>query len=228
MSDHKASSTVSLNSSHWGVFAPVVAGGRVVATEPFFRDGDPSDIIRSIPDAVHHRSRVTQPAVREGWLREGPGAASDGRGGDRFIPVTWERVLDLITAELKRVIAAHGNEAIFGGSYGWSSAGRFHHAKSQLSRFLSLIGGFVNSRDSYSTAAGSVLLKHVVGDSTATSGGSSWQTIADHAQLVVMFGGIPVRNTQVTPGGVGEHTTRRWLQAAKANGLRPAPIRTLR
>jgi biotin/methionine sulfoxide reductase len=217
--DENAIAADALNSSHWGVFAPVVVGGRVVDVRPFVRDPDPSSIIRSIPDAVHHRSRVTQPAVREGWLRHGPGRAGEGRGGDRFIPVTWERALSLISSELTRVIATHGNTAIFGGSYGWSSAGRFHHAKSQLQRFLSLIGGFVDARDTYSNAAGSVLVKHIVGDSRAVSGGTSWQSIAEHTELVVMFGGIPVRNTQVTPGGVGEHTTRRWLEKAKSAGV---------
>jgi biotin/methionine sulfoxide reductase len=208
-----------LNSSHWGIFVPVVADGQVVDAQPFARDSNPSSIIRSIPDAVHHRCRVIQPAVREGWLRFGPRAAGEGRGRDRFVPVTWERALDLVSAELKRIIANYGNEAIFGGSYGWSSAGRFHHAKSQLQRFLGLIGGFVNTRDTYSNAAGTVLVKHVLGDSQAVAGGTSWQDIVDHSQLVVMFGGIPLRNTQVTPGGVGEHTTRRWLERAAARGV---------
>jgi biotin/methionine sulfoxide reductase len=34
--------------------------------------------------------------------------------------------------------------AIFGGSYGWGSAGRFHHPQSQLHRFLNCIGGYVS------------------------------------------------------------------------------------
>jgi biotin/methionine sulfoxide reductase len=219
VADRKPSRIAQLNSSHWGVFAPTVADGRITSVEPFFRDSDPSNIIRSIPDAVHHRSRVTQPAVREGWLRHGPGRANEGRGGDRFVPVSWDQALNLVASELQRVIGIYGNEALFAGSYGWASAGRFHHAKSQLQRFLGLIGGFVNSRDTYSTAAGSVILKHVIGDSSATSGGTSWQSIADHTQLVVMFGGIPIRNTQVTPGGLGEHTTRRWLTKVKGGGV---------
>ena len=63
---------VSLNSSHWGVFDTIVEEGRVVDARPFARDPDPSPIISSIPDAVHHRCRVTEPAVREGWLKYGP------------------------------------------------------------------------------------------------------------------------------------------------------------
>jgi biotin/methionine sulfoxide reductase len=116
-----------LNSSHWGVFDPLVVEGRIAEARPFPKDPDPSPIIRSIPDAVHHPCRVAQPAVRAGWLKHGPGKACEGRGGDRFVPVTWERALALVEHELKRVISNYGNEAIFGGSYDWSSAGRFRH-----------------------------------------------------------------------------------------------------
>jgi biotin/methionine sulfoxide reductase len=221
--------TQSLNSSHWGAFDPVVTDGRLVDVRPFARDPNPSPIIRSIPDAVYHHSRVTQPAIREGWLKHGPGRANDGRGGDRFVPVSWERALDLVSGELKRVIHEHGNHTIFGGSYGWSSAGRFHHAQSQLRRFLGLIGGFTASRDTYSNAAGTVLAKNVLGSTQAVNGpGTSWQSIVEHTNLVVAFGGIPIRNTQVTPGGVGEHTTRGWLTKAHAAGVKFCNISPMR
>jgi hypothetical protein len=55
-----------LNHSHWGVFEPVVADGKLVAVRSFAKDSDPSPLLHSIPDAVSHRSRVMRPAVREG------------------------------------------------------------------------------------------------------------------------------------------------------------------
>ena len=210
---------VTFNSSHWGVFDPVVQDGRIVEARPFARDPDPSPMIRSIPDAVHHRCRVTEPAVRESWLEYGPGQGSERRGKDRYIAVSWERALDLVAGELRRAIDAYGNQSIFGGSYGWASAGRFHHAKSQLHRFLVRIGGFTDARDTYSNAAGSVIVKHVVGNSDLVRGGTSWQSIVESTKLLVMLGGVPTRNTQVTPGGVGEHTTIGWLARAKAAGV---------
>ncbi len=39
---------MTINSSHWGVFEPIVADGRVVAVRSFAPDPDPSPIIRSI------------------------------------------------------------------------------------------------------------------------------------------------------------------------------------
>ena len=210
----------SLSSSHWGVFEPVLRDGRMVGVRPFAHDRDPSDIITSIPDAVGHASRVTQPHIRRGWLDHGPGGANDGRGGDRYVPVSWDRALDLAAGELKRVIADHGNEAIFAGSYGWASAGRFHHAPSQLKRFLNTIGGFTYSVDTYSNAAGSVLARRVLGTQQAIDGPlTSWGSIVDNSELVVMFGGLPTRNTQITHGGPGEHVARGWLAKAKQAGV---------
>ena len=82
-----------LNHSHWGTFSPVIDEGRLVGARPFTRDPDPSPLLDSIADAVTHRSRVTRPAVREGYLKAGPGRANEGRGGDRFIEVEWDRAL---------------------------------------------------------------------------------------------------------------------------------------
>ena len=218
-----------LSRSHWGVFEPIVEGGRVVDTKPFAKDRDPSRILHSIPDAVAHRSRVMKPAVREGWLKRGFGGNREGRGSDRFVEVSWDRALDLVAAELQRVIAEHGNESIFAGSYGWASPGRFHHAQSQLKRFLVNIGGFTFSRDSYSNAAGTVLARHVLGSSQIIDGpGTSWQSIVDNTNLVVMFGGVPLRNTQVRLGGPGEHTTRDFLARAKAAGVRFCNVSPIR
>jgi biotin/methionine sulfoxide reductase len=73
--------------------------------------------------------------VRRGWL-EGKRGPDQRRGRDEFVPLSWDAALDLLGAELIRVRDRHGAGSVFGGSYGWSSAGRFHHAQSQVHRFL--------------------------------------------------------------------------------------------
>ena len=73
--------------------------------------------------------------VRAGWL-EGGRASGAGRGREPFVPVDWERALELVAGELARVRREHGPSAIMGGSQGWSSAGHFHEARGQLRRFL--------------------------------------------------------------------------------------------
>src|SRR5689334_4684217 len=121
-----------LHDSHWGAFRAEVCDGRVIGVRPFEKDPDPSPLIHSIPDALYGQSRVARPLIRKGWLDEGPGGDRERRGVDPFVPVEWNQALDLVAAELRRVKEHHGNQAIFAGSYGWSSAGRFHHARTQL------------------------------------------------------------------------------------------------
>lgn len=218
-----------LNSSHWGAFEPILVDGRVSEVRAFARDPDPSPMLRSIPDTLYDRSRVMQPAIRAGWLKGGPGRSSQLRGKDHYISVSWERALDLVADEIKRVIRDHGNEAIFAGSYGWGSAGKFHHARSHLQRFLGGVGGFTGARDTYSNAAGTVLVRNVLGSTQAMNGpGTSWKSVAENSDLVVMFGGLPIRNTQVAPGGMGEHTTRNWLETAKRAGVEFCNISPIR
>jgi len=91
---------------------------------------------------------------------------------------------------------AHGNEAIFGGSYGWASAGRFHHAQSQIHRFLNCIGGYVAHTDNYSYAAVNNLAPHVVGrfSQVVLDDATSWPVIVEHTRMMVMFGGLPKKN----------------------------------
>src|SRR4029078_7409379 len=90
---------------------------------------------------VHSKSRIAQPMVREGWLKNGPGR-SEGRGREPVVPVSWDKALDLVAPELARVRRDHGPQSIMGGSQGWSSAGIFHEARVQLYRFLAAGGGF--------------------------------------------------------------------------------------
>ncbi|GLZ13364.1 biotin sulfoxide reductase [Actinomadura sp. NBRC 104425] len=220
--------TWTTTTSHWGAHRvrPVPGGGLQVAPHP--ADPAPSPLLGNVPGALRHPTRVAAPAVRRGWLERGPGPSA-GRGREPFVEVSWERALDLVAGELERVRRGHGNEAIFGGSYGWASAGRFHHAQSQLHRFLNTIGGYTASRGSYSLGASLVVLPHLVGDADAVlRRGSSWPTILEHTRLLVAFGGLPAKNVGVTPGGVTRHTTAAALAALIPAGVEIALVSPLR
>ena len=207
--------------THWGAYEIEVDDGAITAVHSHEEDPDPSAIGKSFEDSIHHRSRIMQPAVRKGWLERGAKKHGGGRGAEPFVPVSWETALDLVAGELERVKETHGNEAIFAGSYGWASAGRFHHAQSQIHRFLKQFGGYTYSVNSYSTAAAQVIMPHVTGfkflDIIDTM--TAWPVIAKHTGLVVMFGGIPLKNAQVNSGGIGRHVTRDWLQRCRDNGV---------
>ena len=187
--------------SHWGAFRAETAGGRVTGALPFAKDPEPSPVVASIPDAVHHASRIAGPMARRGWL---DGDGGEGRGRDSYVPLDWDRAVDLIAGEVARVGRDFGNASIFGGSYGWASAGRFHHAKSQLHRFLCMAGGFTSQLHNYSYAAGLAVLPHILGGVEAAAGPvTDWPSIVEHTGLMVSFGGLPVKNAQVDSGGNG-------------------------
>lgn len=217
------------HSAHVGAFNALVSEGRLVGVEPFERDGHPTALIDAIPSAIYSPTRIDQPYVRASWLRDGPGARTDRRGQEAFVPVDWEQALDLVAREQQRVQAEHGPDGVFGGSYGWSSAGRFHHAKTQLQRFLGLAGGYVDQRHSYSNAAGHAILPHIFGIKTLGYGPfTSWDSIAEHTKTFVAFGGLGHKNTSVEPGGMGEHGTHNWFGRLKSGGVRVVSITPLR
>jgi biotin/methionine sulfoxide reductase len=193
------------NHSHWGAFLAEVADGRIIGVRPFEHDPDPSPIIEAVPDAVHSAMRIAQPMVREGWLKAG-GGHGEGRGREPFVPVTWDRALDLIAGELSRVKHDHGHAAIMAGSQGWASAGIFHEARGQLRRFMSAFGGFVDQTSNYSFGTALTFLPHVIGSAQGVTGPlTSWSSIARHAGLMVLFGGCNPKNMQVTKGGCAGH-----------------------
>lgn len=225
----EAGETDPLLFTHMGAYRARGVGGRIEAFTPFEQDRAPSDIGASIPGALTDPLRIPQPMVRSGFLKNGA-ASREGRGREPFVPVSWERANGLVAREVRRIIAAHGNEAIFGGSYGWASAGRVNHAQSQLHRFLNCAGGYVRSVNTHSYAAAEVLLPHVIGglDGLATRH-SPWADIAAHAKLFVMFGGVPLKNAQVSAGGVARHVIRDELLRCRAAGVafvNVSPIRS--
>lgn len=200
------------------MFSAESVAGEVTAVHPYEGDSNPSPMLGNLAGSVRSRSRVTGPAVRRGWLENGPGP-SDRRGADEFVSVTWGELTELLARELRRVVDTHGNNAIFGGSYGWASAGRFHHAQSQVHRFLNQLGGYTKSVHSYSLGATGVIMPRVVGTHWKLFARStSWDVIAKHSDLLVSFGGVPIKNTGVNAGGTSGHPTLGALDAFRARG----------
>ncbi len=204
--------------THWGAFAADMRNGDIYAVRPFEGDADPSPLLGNLPGSLRHHSRIATPAVRRGWLRDGPGPTTR-RGDDEFVAVTWDQLTELLAEELRRVIETHGNEAIFGGSYGWSSAGRFHHAQSQVHRFLNLLGGYTFSRHSYSLGATGVIMPRVVGThDDLFKRSTAWDVIVEHTELLVCFGGLALKNTAINHGGTTAHPARDALRRYRARG----------
>jgi biotin/methionine sulfoxide reductase len=215
------------HSSHWGAFS-VRRGVSGIEIVPHPRDPAPSPLLGNLPAALTHRARIARPAVRRGWLDRGPGA-DRSRGRDEFVAMPWDEVLDLVAAEWRRVYAEYGPRGVFGGSYGWSSAGRFHHAQGQVHRFLNMAGGYVRSVNSYSSGAAIVILPHVLGPQEAASRNNvGWDELATQTELVLAFGGMALKNNDVGGGGTSQHIARDRLLAARARGAEFHVISPLR
>lgn len=217
---------IKYTSSHWGTyqFDPDV---RPVDLQPFKSDPHPSMISEGWQTALTDEDvRIKRPALRKGWLAGDKGKA---RNDDSFVEVPWDEALNVAAAALKDTIETHGNKAIFGGSYGWASAGRFHHAQSQLRRFLNLAGGYTGARNTYSHAAAEVLLPHVIGmtNKEFEEALTTWPLVAAHCTLMLAFGGISTRTAQIAAGGTTEHNVGYWMAQAAANGMQTVCISPL-
>lgn len=206
--------------THWGAFEAEVRDGRLIAARPWGPAGGNAAMIGALPRLVHSPLRIARPHVRRAYLANGPRAGGQGRGRDEIVPVSWDTALDLVAEALARTRAEHGPSAIFGGSYGWSSAGRFHHARTQVRRFLAAVGGFTDQIGNYSWGAADALLPHVLGSSEAVSAAAtSWSMIADHTDLMIAFGGLNPKNWRVTSGGAGDHAVPAMLERAARRGM---------
>ena len=211
-----------LTAAHWGVYeVEYDEQGQAKQLHPFSKDPDPSAIgLHMLSDEVA-RLRVRRPAIRKSWLEKGPGTRNELRGQEPFVEVPWDEALDLVAKELARVKATYSNRSIFGGSYGWSSAGRFHHAQSQVHRFLNSIGGYVRHQDSYSLGAARVLMPHIVAPmDELMSMHTRWDVLARDCKLFVTFGGVPLKNAQINAGGATLHHVKGGLRSMRESGVR--------
>ena len=207
-----------LASSHWGAYEVVRDHGTITGLRGNDRDPSPSPIGLGMWQAYQSELRIRKPAIRAGWLDR---RDRNHRGREPFVEVSWDEALELTASELRQVIDSHGNQAVFGGSYGWSSAGRFHHAQSQVHRFLNVLGGYVRHVDTYSLGAGRAVMPHIVATmDELMQGHHDWNVLLEHTRLMVCFGGIPIKNTQVGSGGASEHLASDALKKIANAGCR--------
>ncbi|WP_036424926.1 molybdopterin-dependent oxidoreductase [Mycolicibacterium vinylchloridicum] len=226
-----AESTRTNTVTHWGSYSVLSESGRVISLEPSPGDRAPSPIGSGMASAQRDHARITQPMIREGWLIDGPCPAGGRRGRDRFVPVPHDMATALVAAEIDRVRQKFGNSAIYAGSYGWASAGRFHHAKSQIRRFMGMAGGYVDSVNTYSAGALEVIMPHIIGGSplSMSTRCPTYDEIADRGELVVSFGGMARKNAQICQGGIADHTVPELQDRCRRAGVRfvnVSPVRS--
>lgn len=213
--------------AHWGSYL-VDDTGPAPRLLPDPGDPHPARIGRGWLDAMQNTdTRIARPSIRKGWLQ---GRDRNRHGETEFVELPWDEALDLLAKELTRVKDTYGNEAIFAGSYGWASAGRFHHAQSQMRRFLNSIGGYAGSSETYSHAGAEVILPHIVGMSNAVFQDqmTSWPLVVEHCETFIAFGGVSKRPAQVASAGISRHDTHDWLGKMAAKGCHIVNVSPLR
>jgi trimethylamine-N-oxide reductase (cytochrome c) len=217
-----------LTGSHWGAFRAKVQGGRFVAIQPWEKDPHPSAQLTGVMDSVYSPTRIKYPMIRRAWLEKGPGAEVGTRGNGDFVRVPWDRALDLVAAELKRVEQKFGPGAIFAGSYGWKSAGKMHNCRTLVRRMMNLNGGFVNYTGDYSTGASQVIMPHVVGGLEVYEQQTVWPVVVENTELLVIWGADPITTNQIS-STVADHGAYEGMAAFKATGKKVIcidPVRT--
>jgi biotin/methionine sulfoxide reductase len=216
--------------THWGNFLVEARGDELIAIHNCGDDPHPSPIGQALLDSRNPAVRIDGPMVRKSYLESGPRAGGRDRGREPFVAVSWDTALDLAAEALARTRTNYGNAAIYGGSYGWASAGRFHHSQSQLHRFLKMFGGYTESDRTYSAAAAEVLLPHVLGSDLYTLflNTTPWDDVRDHGEVVLCFSGVSPKNLQVVMGGPGAHTAPDQLQACHRAGVQFINVSPLR
>ncbi|MCB2102576.1 MAG: molybdopterin-dependent oxidoreductase [Rhodobacterales bacterium] len=207
--------------SHWGPFTATVEGGRLTAATPLPGSGADPAMVGAWPELVHGNLRIPGPMVRQSYLKDGPKSDRAARGLEPFVPVSWDTALDLAAGEIARVRAERGPTGVFAGSYGWSSAGRLHHARTQIRRFHAAAGGFTDQVGNYSWGAAQAILPYVLGDHRAVSADATdWTTLPGNCDTVVAFGGLNPKNWHVTSGGAGAFHLPDVARAARDAGVR--------
>ena len=135
--------------------------------------------------------RLLAPKVREGYLRacrEGrdPALTREGRGREAFVEVEWEEALELAARAIERTYADHGPSAVWGRSYGWKNTGEVNNPIGLLRRLLMLKGGFVQTFNSYSTAAIAAIQKVIAGSGDPDVPPAA--EVLEHAERVILWG----------------------------------------
>jgi len=228
--DESSSERGTLTATHWGNYRVRVRPDGELVVRPADGDAFPSAIGRNLAATRDPGCRIARPMVRQSYLRHGRRSDGAGRGREPFVPVRWEDAWDLAADALGDVRKRRGDAAVYGSSYGWSSAGRFHHAQSQIHRFLRQGGGYTDAVNDYSAGAAAVIVPHITGMPfyPACFEAPPARDIAAHCKLVVCFGGSGLKNNQASPGGLGNHKAVTHLQSLRAAGVHFVNVSAIR
>jgi trimethylamine-N-oxide reductase (cytochrome c) len=221
-------STTHFSASHWGGFYADVEANQIARIRPFGGDSLPSPQLAALAQRPYTPDRIKSPMVRAGFLREGAGAPGAGRGTEPFVRVSWDRALDLVANEVKRVNKAFGGEGIYAGSYGWKSPGSVNTTTVLLHRLFKLNGGYVDLIGDYSTGASQVIMPYVVGSIAVYEQQTAWPQVLEHTDTVVLWGADPLTTNQIDWGCPGHYAYDAFKEMKDAGRIHVIGINPVR
>ncbi len=190
-----AESKTIVTAAHWGPLGVVVENGKAVKSGPAIPAPIKNELQSVVADQLYSETRVKYPMVRKGYLEGNKDTTLRGR--DEWVRVSWDKAFELVANEIKRVRESSGPTGIYAGSYGWYSSGALHAARTLLHRYLNLTGGFVGSKGDYSTGAAQVIMPHVLGTIEVYEQQTSWETILESSEIVVLWGANPLTTLRI-------------------------------
>ncbi len=190
-----AESQTIVTAAHWGPLGVVVEDGKVVKSGPAIVPALENELQSVVADQLYSETRVKYPMVRKGYLEGNQDRSL--RGHDEWVRISWDKAFELVHNEIQRVRAEHGASGIFAGSYGWYSCGALHASKTLLQRYMNVTGGFVGHKGDYSTGAAQVIMPHVLGTIEVYEQQTSWETILESTDTIVLWGANPLTTMRI-------------------------------
>ncbi|WP_200883629.1 trimethylamine-N-oxide reductase TorA [Chelonobacter oris] len=192
-----AESSTVVSAAHWGPLGIIVEDGKIVKSGPAIEPAVANELQHVVAEQVHSNARIKYPMVRKSYL-ENPGKSDTGlRGRDEWVQVSWDKALELVDGELKRVRETYGVTGVFAGSYGWKSSGVLHSCRTLLHRYMNLTGGFVGTKGDYSTGAAQVIMPHVLGTIEVYEQQTSWEVVLENSDIIVLWSANPMTTLRI-------------------------------
>lgn len=127
----------------------------------------------------YHKTYMSDKRLRTPLLRAGK------RGSGRFVPVSWDRAIEILTEEWIRIRDTYGPASRYVG-YGWGSEAVIR-PNALAKRLLALDGGYLNDYGNYSDTCTTIATPFVYG--TAMTG-SSYETLLQ-SKAILLWGHNP-------------------------------------
>ncbi|TLD90355.1 molybdopterin guanine dinucleotide-containing S/N-oxide reductase [Helicobacter sp. MIT 03-1614] len=195
-----------ITGAHWGVLKAKIKDGKVISSTNALKNNVSNPLHSTIPDLIYSPTRIQYPMVRKSYLENPANPKPELRGADEWVRVSYDEAIALIAKELKATYKQKGKEGVFAGSYGWKSSGNLHNARILLQRFMGMAGGYVGVSGDYSTGASQVIMPYVVGSIEVYEQQTSFSSVLDNSQVVVIWGADPMatlRNAWTLNEGTG-------------------------